>query len=117
MFAQFMLGANQGEFKWAPERTKPVWTSLKNIDWTDFQEESKVAFTELPEPLLEPMFRGATEALSMPMTILWALENLNSDDSWIRMSTLNIHASRSRLVYIIICLRINIAAWSCCERD
>ena len=95
-FAQLMGGANLGEFKWAPERTKPVWTSLKNIDWTDFQEEFNVAFNELPKPLLEPMFRAATEALSMPMTILWALENLNSDDSWTRKSTLNIHVSRLR---------------------
>ena len=100
-FAQVMGGANQGEFKWAPERTKPVWTSLKNIDWSYFQEELNVASTGLAEPFLELMMRGATEGLSMPMTILWALENLNSDDAWTRKHTLNIHVSRGSTVYAL----------------
>ena len=61
--------ASQGEFKWAPEHTKLAWTSLKTIDWSDFQEEFDVAFEGLSEPVLERLFRGSTEVLSMSVTI------------------------------------------------
>ncbi|KAF8963225.1 hypothetical protein BDZ97DRAFT_1661795 [Flammula alnicola] len=94
-FALFMAGANGGPFKWAPERTKPSWTSLRNIDWTDFSDNLKKAFGPAVDRMakLETVLRGVTEGLSMPMTILYALENLNTDDAWTKKDTINIHVS------------------------
>ena len=53
----------------------------------------------LPEPRLEPMFRATTEALSMPMTILWAPENLNLDDSWTRKNVYH-YSSQLFMIYL-----------------
>ncbi|KDR78140.1 hypothetical protein GALMADRAFT_155137 [Galerina marginata CBS 339.88] len=91
--AQFMAGANAGEFKWAPERTLPSWKSLRGVDWNDFEADLAEDFGQIPGlgPLLEPLLRGTTEVLSMPMTILWGLENLYPDDIWTKKDTLNIH--------------------------
>lgn len=75
---------------WAPERLKPTWSSLQDLNWNDFTEDMK---RELPMPdnaILE-LLRAASDALTMPMTILLGLENLNSNDSWTKKDTLNIH--------------------------
>jgi mitochondrial splicing suppressor protein 51 len=46
----------------------------------------------LPEEHLWPFVRGASEGLAMPMTILWALEYLNPNDTaWTQKETLEIH--------------------------
>ena len=89
-FSHFMDGAGQGEFKWAPERTKLSWSSLHSLNWGDYKGDIQEGGM-LPDNLVEPFLRGATDGLSMPMTILWGLENLNVDDSWTKKETLNIH--------------------------
>ncbi|KAF8872797.1 hypothetical protein CPB84DRAFT_1838982 [Gymnopilus junonius] len=93
-FAQLMSGANAGEFKWAPERTVTSWSSLRNTDWSDYEPGLAQAFSSVstmgPE-FLKMMLRGAAENMSMPLTILWGLENLNSDDAWTQKDVLNIH--------------------------
>jgi splicing suppressor protein 51 len=92
-FANFMVGAKAENFKWAPERVKAKWTSLKGINWEEeFGQELAQHFSILASSL-GPFIRGASEGLSMPMSILWALENLNEDDSWTRQDTLIIHVS------------------------
>lgn len=92
-FALFMSGAKVGEFKWAPERTMESWTSLRGVGWGDFEPNVKQEFDGIRplQDLMAPLLRGITEPLSMPMTILWALENLNSDTAWTKKETLNIH--------------------------
>uniref|UniRef100_A0A8H7XLM9 Mitochondrial splicing suppressor 51-like C-terminal domain-containing protein n=1 Tax=Psilocybe cubensis TaxID=181762 RepID=A0A8H7XLM9_PSICU len=92
-FAMVMSGANEGTFKWAPERTLRTWKSLRGIGWSDYSDDIEQDFGGLPgvSALLPNLARAATDGLSMPMTILWALENLNNDDSWTKKDTLNIH--------------------------
>ncbi|KAF8884513.1 hypothetical protein BD779DRAFT_778840 [Infundibulicybe gibba] len=91
-FADIIAGGGLGPFIWAPERTKGSWSSVRDLGWmdefaADFQGHG------LPETIpLEPWIRGASVALSMPMSILWALEMLNGvDEGWTRKSTLTIH--------------------------
>lgn len=80
-------------FKWAPERTLDSWKSLRGVGWSDLDSDIKQAFSGIQplRDLVEPLRRGLTEPLSMPMTILWALENLNSDLAWTKKETLDIH--------------------------
>jgi splicing suppressor protein 51 len=93
-FAGAMAGANMGEFRWAPERVLPKWESLEG---TTMEQEFGVEMGEkhgIPEVARVPWMRAATDGVSMPMTILWALEVLNGkDDSWTKKDTLNIHVS------------------------
>ncbi|KAG5643863.1 hypothetical protein DXG03_009547 [Asterophora parasitica] len=90
-FETFISGANQGEFRWAPERVKPSWSSLKNGSWgSEFQAELVSTFG-VSSDVVGPFLRSASVGLSMPMTILWALEHLNDDESWTRKNTLTIH--------------------------
>ncbi|KAF5329761.1 hypothetical protein D9619_009283 [Psilocybe cf. subviscida] len=93
-FSQFMAGAEAGPFRWAPERTKARWTSLKGVDWSDYELYLKKEFGGgvAADSMLEPMLRAVTEGMSMPLTILSALEFLNGEDiSWTKKSILNIH--------------------------
>jgi len=95
-FSEFMAGANRGEFQWAPERTLPEFKKLRSAGWNEeFMPNVARDFGRIPSmtPLLDCVLRGATESLSMPMTILFALENLHSNDSWTKMDTLDIHVS------------------------
>ena len=97
-FANFMAGAKAGNFKWAPERVKSSWTSLNGIGWEEEFGQELAEFFSIPITSIGPWIRGASEALSLPMSILWALENLNEDDAWTRQDTLVVHV---RLVIII----------------
>ncbi|KAJ3509515.1 hypothetical protein NLJ89_g5186 [Agrocybe chaxingu] len=91
IFGDFMAGAGQGPFTWAPERTKPEWQSVKGLGWDDFAADLKEKMPETLENALEPMLRAASEWLSMPMSTLLGLEYLNEGDEWTRKDTLEIH--------------------------
>ncbi|KAG5635599.1 hypothetical protein H0H81_010671 [Sphagnurus paluster] len=85
------LGANMGEFRWAPERDLPAWISLKNTNWeSEYADQLMTRFGVAREDVA-PYLRAVSVTLSMPMTILAALEQLNSDDKWTRKETLTIH--------------------------
>ncbi|KAF8575826.1 hypothetical protein K439DRAFT_1623307 [Ramaria rubella] len=74
------------------ERVKPVWTSLKGATWAgEFESKLRCEFQLKPSIPTASFLRAASESLSFPMTILWALENLNSDVEWTRRETLTIH--------------------------
>lgn len=107
-FATVMSGANAGEFKWAPERTLRAWKSLRGVGWSDFVNDVEKRFGGLDgiRPMMAALLRGTTEGLSMPMTILWALENMNSDDEWTKKKTLNIHVRDSVDLHIFTCTQI-----------
>ncbi|KDR78139.1 hypothetical protein GALMADRAFT_94674 [Galerina marginata CBS 339.88] len=94
-FAEAVVVASKSptEFEWAPERTLPAWSSLRGVEWSDFAPALAESFHHLPadERALLPRLRAASESLSMPMTILWGLELLNSNDTWTKADTLNIH--------------------------
>ncbi|KAG6884773.1 hypothetical protein C0993_008376 [Termitomyces sp. T159_Od127] len=91
MFANMMAPASPLEFSWAPERIKPSWESLNNKSWDSEYASGIMEAFGLPAAMVGPFVRGASVALSMPMTIIYALERLNSDDQWTRKKTLNIH--------------------------
>ncbi|KAL0576979.1 hypothetical protein V5O48_004989 [Marasmius crinis-equi] len=81
-------------FRWAPERHLPTWTLLKTGSkcWEeefDAVLEKEKGFGSLITRA--PFLRAATDGLSMPMTILFALQNLKSSDSWSRSEKLVIH--------------------------
>ena len=84
-----------GQFQWAPERVKSAWSSLKHLTWqSDFDPEVRSAFQLPSDANVGPYVRAASDGLSMPMTILWALENLNEDQTWTQRKILNIHVRR-----------------------
>ena len=90
-----------GPFVLAPQRTKISWIPLVgsqgisvNSNWNDeFTEDLATTAGVPPNVSLAPLIRAASETLSMPMTILWALQNLNKSDHWTRQDTLTIHVS------------------------
>ena len=98
-FGNLMAGAKAGNFKWAPERVKSSWTSLNTIGWEDEFGQELAQFFSIPVTSIGPWIRGASEALSLPMSILWALENLNDDDAWTRQDTLVVHVRLERNYY------------------
>lgn len=104
-FANFMAGAKAGNFKWAPERVKSSWTSLNAVGWEEFGQEL-AQFFSIPVTSVGPWIRGASEALSLPMTILWALENLNEGDAWTCQDTLVVHVRLDRDIIILFLLTI-----------
>lgn len=99
--ARFMAGAKEGPFMWAPERVKPTWTSLRDLNWNDFMDDMKSALP-MPEPGIVQLLRAASDSLTLPMTILWGLENLHSDDAWTKKDTLNIHVSALEYIYLFL---------------
>jgi splicing suppressor protein 51 len=90
-FANITAGAKAGEFHWAPERVKPAWTSLRNISWEDEFGPDLARQFRIPVSSVGSWIRAASKSLSMPMTALWALENLKKDDAWTHQDTLTIH--------------------------
>ncbi|KAF8060173.1 hypothetical protein FPV67DRAFT_333871 [Lyophyllum atratum] len=90
-FGNVMLGANSGQFKWAPERVKPSWHSLKEANWESEFSSGLIKEFGISREAVGPFVRAASDGLSMPMTILHALETLNKDDAWTRKETLTIH--------------------------
>lgn len=80
-------------FLWAPERTLGMWRLVEPNWAAQFEDELKKELRgSVPDGLsLEPWLRAASDSLSFPMSILWALEKLNADDGWTKKETLNIH--------------------------
>ncbi|KAJ7652662.1 hypothetical protein DFH06DRAFT_994915 [Mycena polygramma] len=103
-----VLADENGHFeklRWAPPRINAAWMPLAASSWeAQFGDElrSLPMFMGLPASFpLAPMIRVASDELTMPMTILYALEKLNDDDRWTRSPTLTVHiigASRQREV-------------------
>lgn len=92
--ANLLAGAPtaSGGFQWAPNRVKQAWLSLKGSNWQDELGADISSELGIPHgPALGPFIRAASDGLSMPMTILHALESLQKSDQWTRQGTLNIH--------------------------
>lgn len=94
-FALYMRDkkTKNGDFRWTPRRRISKWKSLKDVGWPDFAPDIEAEFGQFPSMrvMMKALVRGVTEALAMPMTVLWALENLNDNDAWTRKEILNIH--------------------------
>ncbi|KAJ7190580.1 hypothetical protein GGX14DRAFT_507204 [Mycena pura] len=83
-----------GVFRWAPDRTAAAWASVAaaGMSWeTEIADEMRRSVGVPPERPMAPWVRMASNALTMPMTILYALEKLHDDDAWTKKSTLTIH--------------------------
>ncbi|KAF8055228.1 hypothetical protein FPV67DRAFT_872407 [Lyophyllum atratum] len=77
--------------RWAPARVLPRWMPLGATNWeAEYSSWLTLEFRLLGKAVA-PFLQAASDALSMPMTILNALEILNPDDAWTRKETLTIH--------------------------
>ncbi|KAF5360216.1 hypothetical protein D9757_010531 [Collybiopsis confluens] len=83
-------------FKWAPERVKPKWEALPDegawdAEYGGFLREEKISMFGSSElgPPVEPFLRASSDGLSFPLTILYALQNLNKGS--MSRDTLTIH--------------------------
>ena len=81
---------------------KTLWTPLKDHHWFNLKgaylTEMKPGATDMKDA--DVRFRAASEALSIPMTILYALEMLNEDISWTKNGTLHLHVSTHQPAFI-----------------
>ncbi|KAJ7183481.1 hypothetical protein C8R46DRAFT_1308144 [Mycena filopes] len=70
-----------GAFLFAPQRLNASWVSLAGMSWEgELRDEMRRFIGPLPaEPPMSPWVNAASELLSMPMSILYALEKLNDD--------------------------------------
>ncbi|KIK50990.1 hypothetical protein GYMLUDRAFT_266004 [Collybiopsis luxurians FD-317 M1] len=88
-----------GVFQWAPERVKDMWMPLPNEPAWDaevgehLRRMTKKHYGDARRgPPTKPFICASSEGLSFPMTILYALQNLNQgDDGWTKKDTLTIH--------------------------
>lgn len=79
------------EFMWVPERLKSEWTPLKDSTWEAEYSNDALSHNRVSPDTLSAWIRAASDALSMPMTIIYALQHLNNSDDWTRRDTLTIH--------------------------
>ncbi|ESK88832.1 zinc finger mynd domain-containing protein 17 [Moniliophthora roreri MCA 2997] len=88
--------------QWLPKRSKYIWLPLKTSKapgWPNlYVEEFFIDFIhdyglQLSDPrVLAPCLRSAADGLSIPMTVLYALQAFyGSEGSWTRKTKLNIH--------------------------
>ncbi|KAK7026774.1 hypothetical protein VNI00_015432 [Paramarasmius palmivorus] len=93
---------------WLPKRSRPEWKMLRGPPKNWLKEFSKDFIDEYGKEAsnsitLLPCLRSAGDGLSMPMTILYALQLLNAtDDSWTKKSQMTIHvlgAARNETMY------------------
>ena len=85
-----MTGAKIGEFRWAPRRILPQWVTLEGkgmgVEFGEALEKEQGT----PDSILVLWMRATSDGLSMPMTILWALEKLyGADESWTSKEVFN----------------------------
>ncbi|KDQ11974.1 hypothetical protein BOTBODRAFT_135118 [Botryobasidium botryosum FD-172 SS1] len=84
-------GPDAPDFAWAPSRVVSEWTSLGDSSWTTEYTPILAEEAGLPESALPGILRVATEGLTMPLTILLALEKLARTPEWFKQETLVIH--------------------------
>ena len=80
---------------WTPERVKTQWESLEGRSWSSEYEGE----LDCPSNLKASLLRDASERLTYPQTILWALEKLNTGDTWTKKDTLIVHVGYSLVLF------------------
>ncbi|KAJ7172900.1 hypothetical protein C8R43DRAFT_874009 [Mycena crocata] len=79
-------------YRWIPVRLRDAgWASLKSVTWAKkFHAQLEAHFPEAAE---EPAvwLRWMSDVLSMPMTVVYALECLNDTLDWTKKDVLTIH--------------------------
>ncbi|KAJ7644840.1 hypothetical protein FB45DRAFT_784839 [Roridomyces roridus] len=92
--AEVLVSAVGDEFHWLPERTREEWTSLAEgtTSWEAELAQDMERTDEVPMGRArDPWARAASESLTMPMTILYALEQFNEGDAGTRKEKLIVH--------------------------
>lgn len=81
--------------QWAPSRTMESWQSVKSSNWeSEFLEVMKTEFPLPGQMSIAPFLRAASEGLTLPMTILHALDEIHQDDlAFTHKEVLVIHVS------------------------
>ncbi|KAJ7443996.1 hypothetical protein FB451DRAFT_1568504 [Mycena latifolia] len=98
VFEEDMASAHDasGQFMWAPDRVKSSWSSLVGTSWASEFSDLMRSSVGVPDSRpMAPWIRAASDNLTLPMTILYALERLKDDDAWTKKHTLAIHVSSS----------------------
>ncbi|KAJ6626158.1 hypothetical protein B0H10DRAFT_547327 [Mycena sp. CBHHK59/15] len=90
------VGLSIYDAQWIPKRLKTGWVALtKDLEasrWErEFAVEIRAAFSLSARDTIGPYLWTASEHLSMPMTVLYALQEVNESDAWTRNETLVIH--------------------------
>ena len=100
-FSEIMTGAKIGEFRWGPERMLPQWATLEGKQIGAEFGEVLGKEQGILDSIMVPWMRGASDGLSMPMMILWALEKLNwPDEGWVKKEILTVHVSQLSLCFL-----------------
>jgi hypothetical protein len=90
-------------FIWVPNMVGSVWTSVSGTMWQlEFADELKNCIP-LGAPHHYPRASALSRSLTLPMTILYAHENLNDGTGWTLNETLTIRVS-NRLC--TVCFRL-----------
>ncbi|KAJ7085970.1 hypothetical protein C8R43DRAFT_965137 [Mycena crocata] len=85
-------------YRWIPSQIESSWTSIKATTWAEtFQSKLESEFLEARGAASSVWLRRMSEILSMPMTVLYALEILNDNIDWTIKNTLTIHVVFSKL--------------------
>jgi mitochondrial splicing suppressor protein 51 len=88
------------ELTWAPNRVKDDWESVASSTWeSEFNGHIDAQFNisgndqepAQKEKTIAAFLRAVSDGLSIPMTILWALEKMRPDLAWSRQEKLEIH--------------------------
>ncbi|KAJ6460455.1 hypothetical protein C8R47DRAFT_993993, partial [Mycena vitilis] len=93
-------------YRWIPPRTGTSWTSVKGVNWaTTFQAQLEGDFPAARGKESNVWLRRMSEILSVPMTVLYALEVLNENLDWVEKNTLTIHVigAKPKEFYNAIC--------------
>lgn len=101
--AQASMGDPSDEgslLKWAPERALEEWQSVATTNWEDQFLGDLTKSYPLPEGTpMAPFLRAASDGLTLPMTILFALEKLAGDSlDFVHKDVIRIHVRRSSMV-------------------
>ncbi|KAJ7718655.1 hypothetical protein B0H16DRAFT_1337352 [Mycena metata] len=90
-------------YRWIPPRTGNAWISVQKLTWTEtFQLQLESEFPAARGAEFNVWMRRFSEILSMPMTVLYGLELLNTTLDWVKKHTLVIHV-HFKALYNVIC--------------
>jgi splicing suppressor protein 51 len=78
------------DISWAPKRLMSQWKALHGSSWNAEYRPLAIQETGCPDKAADVVLRAATDGLTMPLTVLYALEHL-AKEGWQQKKELNIH--------------------------
>ncbi|KAJ7501101.1 hypothetical protein B0H11DRAFT_2275425 [Mycena galericulata] len=87
-----LYGQAHMTYRWVAPRTETSWKALEGVTWNDrFRSQLEAEFPLARGSASAVWMRLMSDALSMPMTALYVLEQFNVDRDWSTKSVLTIH--------------------------